>query len=189
MVPSGLISRPERTIAWVGERIGRKLTAAERREVGDNVVAEDFFPVGERIRKDFDLDHVVGITPFRVAWDDDETGDVHWNYFSAADKKVTIVSSTDLRGYARDINARFEAFLVLLIIDILYVSMFYRYGKLGYHENTGCVFDFDEERDTIKEKIIKPMIDKECRGAIPAAYRPAMDAFINYIGTSSGLHK
>jgi hypothetical protein len=169
IVPAGLISRPERMIPWLTEGLGESLDESLQSQIVDNVVANDFFAVAEGIRKDLGLDYMVGITPSMVAGIEDD--EYYWNHFSTFDEHTALASSYDLHEFARETGRPFEAFLVKVICSQLLVAMFF--PKLSFHDDNGCMFDYDAARETLKEKVLKPRIEDACLRKIPKKYRDA----------------
>jgi hypothetical protein len=208
MVPSGIVSRPERMISldgrpeeietWLNRGTGKPLNPRSQKEVlkrtvawleaglgpldesirdqiAANLISNDFFPIADRIRNDFGLDYLVGVTSAMVAGVEDD--EYYWNHFSTFDERTALASSYDLRDFARETGRPFEAFLVKVICSQLLVAMFF--PKLYFHEDNGCMFDYDAARVTLKQKVLKPKIEDACLSRIPKKYREAAVALTN----------
>jgi hypothetical protein len=173
-VPAGLISRPERVAAWYEEASGRRPGKRTREHLEDNLIADDFFGLAENIRTDLTLDYIIGVTPSMVAGIDGKKKP-YWNYFSTFDGRTVLASSYQLHEFARDTGWPLEAFLAKVIVSQLLVAMMW--PKLGFHVDTGCLFDFDESRVSLKDKVKDPHIEPDCLEIMEPAYRPAALAF------------
>ena len=186
-IPAGLISLPDGVAAWAKERLGRPLKKAERDDILNNVIANDFFDHGETIRKDLGIDYLVGITPSMVAFEEGER--VYWNFFSTYWGRTVLVSTYDLRKYAEAADRTFEAAVLGVAIAQLLTAL---NPRLGYHDNRGCLFDFNEERDTITDSLRDPRIEPECLGKIQPKYRDAASTLISLLSSyrqSDGVTK
>ena len=176
-VPAGLISRPERVVPWLSEALGRKLTSLEKGDIKNNLIANDYFELADVIRKDFKLDYLVGITPSMVAQDDGET--VFWNLFSTFTDRTVLISTYQLREFAEQTGRPFEAFLAGIIIAQILVARFY--SSLGFHDNRGCLFDYNEDRVSIMDKADDLKIEPSCMNTISEPYRPAAQALVDFL--------
>jgi hypothetical protein len=181
-VPAGLISRPERVSAWYKEESGRKPGKGVREHLEDNLIADDFFGLAERIRTDLNLDYIIGVTPSMVADSDAER--LYWNLFSSFDGHAVLASSYQLHQFARDTGWPLEAFLGKVIVSQLLVAVMW--PKLGFHDDTGCLFDYDESRISLKDKVTDPHIEAGCLKKIKPAYRPAALAFVDLLRSYGG---
>lgn len=184
VVPAGLISGPERVASWFREMSGQKISKRHRDQLEDNIIANDFFGLAEKIRADIGLDYIVGVTASMVAFFDEARAEVCWNYFSAMEGGAVLTSSYDLHDFARDTGWPFEAFLVKIIVTQLLVAVMW--PKLGFHPDTGCIFDFNESRGSLKDNVSSPHIDSDCLENMDPAYRPAALAFVDLLRTYRG---
>jgi len=181
-VPAGLISQPQRVIPWLRDCLGRSLTSEEEHDIKQNLIANDYFGLAEAIRSDFQIDLLVGIAPSMVAGNDEE--EVYWNHFSTFYKATALVSTHDLREYAERTGRPFETFLACLIIAQVLVALFY--PKLGFHDDRGCLFDYNADRVSLMKKGRDLRIEEECQNSIPKSYRPAAQVLMRFL---SGLAK
>jgi hypothetical protein len=181
-IPAGLISRPEHVAAWYKEGIGRKPSKRDREDLEDNLIAEDFFGLAEKIRTDLTLDYIIGVTPSMVAGDDGKQ--LYWNHFSTFEGHAVLASSYQLHEFARDTGWPLEAFLGKILVSQLLVAVMW--PKLGFHDDTGCLFDYDESRVSLKDKVKDPHIEPRCLKTIEPEYRPAALAFVDLLRSYGG---
>lgn len=184
VVPSGLISRPERMVSWLTELSGKDLDQTTRGHITDNLLANDFFGLADMIRIDLSLDYIVGLTPSMVAGEATGEGGrkrPYWNHFSTFEKRTILASIFQLDEFARSTKRPIDAFLMVLIASQLLVAL--SWPKLGFHEDRECIFDYDRNRTRLANKVINPKIEPECLDKIDAPYREAALAFVNLIKT------
>lgn len=177
VVPAGLISRPERVTAWFKEVTGRKPGKAIREHLEDNLIANDFFGLAEKIRADLHLDYMIGVTPSMVAFA--EGNQANWNYFATFEGRALLVSTFQLYEFARDTGCPLEAFLGGIIVSQLLVAV--TWPKLGFHDDSGCLFDFCESRVSLRDKVEDLHIDQTCLEKIDPTYRPAALSFVEML--------
>jgi hypothetical protein len=182
VVPAGLISGPERVARWYQEASGRRPSKRVREQLKDNVVADDFFGLAEKIRTDMGLDYVIGVTASMVSFFEDSH--IYWNYFSTFDGRALLASSYQLHEFARDTGWPFEAFLAKIIVSQLLVAIMW--PKFGFHPDTGCLFDFDESRVSLKDKVKDPHVEPGCLELMDPVYRPAALAFVDLLRSYRG---
>jgi cytochrome P450 len=118
-------------------------------------------------------DYLIGLTPAMVAGG--YRNEVFWNYFSAAQGRVLMVSTTDLREYAAKARRPFEVAVGGLMVATLLAQMT---EGLDFHENRGCIFDKNEDRHTLVRNIRKPAIEPECLDRMSPRLRAAALAII-----------
>lgn len=175
-VPAGLISDKTRVIAWLAEH-DRKLTAREKKELEENTIAEDFYPQARKIRLQMSLDHIIGLTRSLIAFED--SGRINFNYFATFEdkqKREILVSTYDLRRYAAKAERPLEAAIGIVLLGEFLVAMS---PHLDFHENTGCLFDFNEDRDSIVATIRAATIETGCLKKIRPDARQAAEAMID----------
>lgn len=173
-VPAGLISRPERMVAWLKERMPHATPALES-QIQDNLIAEDFYPIGEDVARDLGIDYIVGVTPSMVAFEDEDGANA--NYFSTFEGHAILASTYGLRTYARETNLTLERYLGLIVVSSLLAAR--SWPTLGFHPNTDCLFDFDAERVTIKVKALRPAIEASCMDKIREEDKAAAKALVS----------
>lgn len=173
-VPSGLISRPERVIAWAEGRLARPLSRDEAAEIGNNVIYEDFAPRARTVRKELGLDHLVGFAPAMIALE--EEGEIYWNYFSMAEKGISLVSTYGIYAYARRARRPFEVAVAGIALSSLLATL---NPKIEFHEeNRGCLFDFNRDRDSLVATLRRAEIEPACLARIEPKYREAAVAMV-----------
>jgi hypothetical protein len=183
-VPSGLISRPERMVAWLTDIFGphpdrdaKRQIENAKEEIKDNLIANDFFGLAEGVRSDFGLDYIIGITPSMVAGNSDS--EYYWNHFSTFEGKSVLASSYDLHAFAKSGQVAFNALLIQIIASQLLVAMFW--PKLGFHDNRNCWFDYDAERAGLIDKVRNPNIEPDCLAKIETPYRESAQALVEFV--------
>jgi hypothetical protein len=115
---------------------------------------------------------------------------VKWNYFAAYDKRLGLVSTHELREYAKKAGRPFEVAVGMLICGKLLCAV---NPELEYHEedekDTGCMFDKNMKRKTIVDSIKKARIDERCLKRMLPKYRSVAtalnEALRNYQGEGS----
>ena len=168
-VPAGLISQPERVRAW-SEALGgtRRLPGLKR-----NVIAADFFRRAERVRKDLPIDYLAGITASLIA--DEDEDEVQWNLFATWSARLVLVSSFQLREFAAKAERPFEAAVMGLVVAALLAT---RHSRLRFHDDTGCLFDYNEKRADIVRVLRQPRIEDGCLERIPTKHRAVALAIV-----------
>lgn len=178
MVPVGIVSQPSRVISWAKAALKRDLSPSVKQEIEQNIISNDFFPIAENIRRDLSLDFLVGISAQMIAGESED--EVYWNHFSDYEKKSIMVSSYDLRKYAAGAKRPFEAFLASIILAQMLVA---RHPKLVYHDDRGCLFDYNENKKSLTKNMRKLTIENECANKIGPADRDAVRSLIGFINS------
>jgi hypothetical protein len=183
-VPAGLISRPERVIPWLQEALENNPNEKTKRTlekakhtIHDNLIANDFFGLADRIRADLGLDYIVGVTPSMVAGKD-EDGSYYTDHFSTYEGHTILASSYDLHAYASSSGLSFEAFLTTIVVSELLVAIC---PKLGFHSDTGCLFDYNDDRISLIDDVRDPKIQPDCMELIEPQYRDAALSLVDFI--------
>lgn len=179
-IPAGLISQPVRVAAWLRHNLGRSLKKSERDEIENNVIAEDFFKRAEEVRSDLGVDHLVGATPSMVALAEDNM--IYWNHFAASFGRTGLVSGYELHDFASKANRPLEVAVAYLAIGELLVSL---NRRLDYHDDTGCLFDYNESRISIVKSLKNPRIEDDCLYRMLPSYRAASVQLMNTLQTYS----
>jgi hypothetical protein len=181
-VPVGLAKAREVVeTRFATEAPGMTLNADDRhamkQELDANVIANDFFELAEPIRKDLGIDFIVGITPSMIAGYQGKK--VYWNRISTFADHTILVSTYQLREFAEETGRPFEAFIAGIIIAQMLVAKFT--PDLAFHDNRGCMFDYNADRVSIMEKAHDLKIEPDCMEAIDATYRPAVQALVGLL--------
>jgi hypothetical protein len=176
-VPAGLISQPERVAAWYREAKGRKPRKSIQENLADNLIAEEFFSLAEKVRTDLTLDYVIGVTPSMVAGTDEK--EIYWNHFSTFSGRTVLASSYQLHDFVSETGWPLAAFLGKIIISQLLVALMW--PKLYFHPDTGCLFDYDASRVSLKRKVMDPHIEPDCVKKLKPEYVPSALAFVDLL--------
>lgn len=168
-LPAGIVSSRQGMLPWIERKTGKNPSKAIRAQIQENVIAEDFYSRAEVVRRDLQLDYLVGITDRMVAGADEE--EVYWNHFSTFRKRLVLASCADLRVFAKDEGVSFESLLGSIIVAQVLVAM--RHPKLGYHEDRGCLFDYNGSRITLPATVKKLRIEEPCLESIGPKLRDA----------------
>jgi hypothetical protein len=175
-IPSGLIIQAEHFGAWAQERLGRRVSKKEREEFQNNLMSNDFYKHASGVYKDLGVDYLVGLTQYMIAGE--EEGQFFWSYFSASspDNRVLLVSAYELRDYARRAGRPFEVAVGMLVIGQLLATI---NKKVDFHRiDTGCLFDFNDDRVSVIECIKRAEIEPSCMALIDAKYRAPAQAMM-----------
>lgn len=171
-VPAGIISQPERVVAWV-EMQGIRMSRSAKMEISRNIIADEFFRFAERMRVDLGLDYLIGISPAMIAGSDQ--GEVFWNHFSIGAGRMILLSTADMREFASRAERPYEIAIGNLLVSQLIQMLS---PKIGCHEDRGCLFDCNANKRGVIDNIKKPMIEKACLEKIPASIRQSAQSLI-----------
>lgn len=177
-VPAGTIRRPEGMLEWYREQTGVRLGAKGRRELVNNVIADDLFALADVVRKDLALDYIVGITPSMVAGANGD--EIYWNHFASGYRRTLIASTYDLRAFATTTGHAFEVYLGAVILAQILTAY---NPRLVYHENRGCLFDYNASRVSLQTTIADLRIEESCLAKMLPRYRPAANALVELLRT------
>jgi hypothetical protein len=175
-IPSGIVSQRQKVVAWAESKMRVKLPPEVRDQIGLNIIADEVLPRAERVRHDLGLDYLVAITPYMLAGEDGNA--VYWNHFSTAQGDVSIISTAQLRELAEAVGRPFEVAVAALLLSSLLVGL---NPTLGFHSDTGCLFDYNGARDTFANTIAKPRIETDCLKLIRPKFRKAAVALVEAI--------
>jgi hypothetical protein len=178
-IPAGPLTRSTNAADWVRQNRGR-LSKSELNEIASNVFAGSFFKQAEPVRKELGVDYLVGVTPSLVAEEEDNV--LYWNYFSTSSGRLMLASSYDLRRYARAAERSFEVAVAIVVLGILFATL---NPRSEFHEDTGCLFDFNGNRDSIVEVIRTPQIEPVCLSRIKEKYRASAAALMELLRSYS----
>lgn len=181
-IPSGLVIQAEHFTAWAQKRLGRRVSKKEREEFQNNLMSNDFYKHASGVYQNLGVDYLVGLTQYMIAGEED--GQFFWSYFSAAspNNRILLVSAYELRDYARRAGRPFEVAVGMLVIGQLLATI---NKKVEFHfVDTGCLFDFNDDRVSVIESIKRAEIEPSCVALMDAKYREAaqamMEALRNY---------
>lgn len=186
-VPGGLVIQAEIFGQWARKRLGTRLSKSAQQAPKNNFMFSDFREYASVVREQIGVDYLVGITQHMVAWEEGEN--IYWNYFSTSEKEIILVSAYDMREYAAQADRPYEAAVASTIIAQLLQEI--SEASLFHDENRGCLFDFNEDRDTIVEALRKARIEKACLQLVDEKYRDAAEKMVralrNYSPKSEGV--
>jgi hypothetical protein len=168
-VPAGLVIQAENFAAWARRRIGKKVDAKANQVFQNNLMSNDFYEYAQIVHRKLGVDYLAGITPYMVAGEED--GKLFWNHFSDSKKRIILTSAYDLREYASQAGRPFEVAVVGVVLAQLLAEI---NKRVEFHEDRGCIFDYNADRVSIVESLTKAEIEPECLNAIDAKHRPAV---------------
>lgn len=166
----------ESTLVWASERIGRELVGEIAEDLRHNVVASRLQAIGTQVKCTFGLDLIVILNPDMIAFSEGE--EIYWNYFSWSSEKVVIVSVADIREFANKAGRTFEVAITAMMLAQVIAEFFSPEGALFHREDRGCIFDFNERRETIVNTFKEMCIEPICLSTIPEPYRTAADKMV-----------
>jgi hypothetical protein len=186
-LPAGLVARREHFLDWAHsrKRQGRQRIQKKSAEAFENnLMSSDFYSYAHIVHRTLGVNYTIGITRQMIAGYE-RGGKLFWNYFADSNKSVLLVSTYNLREYARQAGRPFEVALAGVILSQLLVEVNKNTGSgvLQYHEDTGCLFDFNDQRDSIVRSIKEAKIDEDCLGKLSQRYRKAAVAMIDALKT------
>jgi len=157
-IPSGITSSKHRVVEWSEATLGKKLTARQKRELTDAIIDTEFFELAKPVRKDLGVDYLIGLSPDAVAGEvtDEEGHIVHSDFFSSFYGKTSLVSTVGLRELADKANRTFEYAIGFVIVSIMFSQL--NGSRVPYHDNNGCLMDYNFERKTIVGPLAQPAI-------------------------------
>jgi hypothetical protein len=176
-IPSGIVSQQQKVCAWAESRLGRKLLPDEREQIGINIIADEVYPRADKVRKDLGLDYLVAISPYMIAFQNGEK--IYWNHFSMDQARVSIISTAQLRTLAHGVGRPFEVAVAALMLSSVLVGL---NPQLHYHDDTGCLFDFNEDRYTFATTINRPRIEESCLKQVKPQFRKAASVLVEAVG-------
>ena len=166
-LPAGLVIHADNFSSWARKRLGKRVGKGAGFE--NNFMFDDFKKFAQVVRKNSGVDYLIGVTQHMVAWTDGD--DMYWNYFTASDAKIILISAFNVREYAQQAGRPFEVAVAgMAVAEVLSALN----SKVEYHpENRGCLFDQNLQRDTIVESIRQARIEPGCLKLIDKKYREA----------------
>jgi hypothetical protein len=183
-LPVGLISPPERVIAWVRAALNhqnKRLTKKAREEIEyGNIIFNDFYENAKAVYEDLGVDFLVGITQSMIAGQRPGKPPFY-NHYSTSQDKTLLISAYKLREYANEAGRPFEVAVASLVIGELLVDI-NKNRELIYHTpDTGCLFDFNEKNENIIYSLKDLKIEDRCLGLIDEEYRDAAASMIEVL--------
>ncbi|MGD0192622.1 MAG: hypothetical protein ABSD74_17935 [Rhizomicrobium sp.] len=161
------------------EQVGNEYDIAPklRHVLIDNLLIESVAAISEKVRSGSSYDQLVSITPLMLAFI--EGGKLHYNYYSTSQAGSIFVSAYGVEGYAKRAKRPYEAAIAALILGQLLAD---KSDVIEFHEETrGCLFDFNEDRDTLVRMLRKMTIEPSCLEKIPDGLRRAGEQMLKVI--------
>lgn len=185
-IPAGLVISSGVFAKWARKRFPKLIPKDEQTNLQNNFMFNDFHKFAKVVRERIGVDYLVGITQFMLAWE--EQDEVYWNYFSTYDGRILMVSAYDMLEYAKKAGRPLEVAVAGIAIAQLLAIL---NKKIRFHENreTGCLFDFNEERDSIVRVLKKPQIEPDCLEKIEDRYRNAAEKMVFHLKNYSSGKK
>jgi hypothetical protein len=183
-VPVGVAATPQRVLRWFEILLKRPkggLSPKDRRELGLNIITDDLYEPTEQIRRGLELDYLIGLTPYMIAFVED--GEPHWNYFVWWQKRVVLASTYELREFAMKAQCPFEVAVAAVALSGFLAQI---NPRVEFHENTGCMFDFNEDRSTIVRNLKDLKIEEACMKKILLKYRIAVTSLLDVLRQFKG---
>jgi len=175
-VPSGLRKTAVGTAEWITSH-QVKLGRTQRKDLEPHVVFEDFFLAASDIRTSLGLDMVVGLVPVMVAGEDGDS--IYWNHFSNVQDRVVLISTTDVREFAKKAGRPFEAAVGGMIIGAILIGF---NDRLSYHDETrGCLFDYNEGRSSIVDAIRAAKLCPACAELLTVKQQAATESMLKVL--------
>lgn len=173
-IPGGLIKTQKGFGAWVQKQLGAGADSEQFQDVAPQMIEEDFFEAAESIRVAMGVDCLIGITPALIAGQNPT--EIFWNHFASTKHKLILLSTADLRDFSAKAGRPFEAGVGMLLVAALLVS---RNERLCYHKvDTGCIFDYNESRESLVNSLRAMMIDNKCQEKMPIEQRATALAMV-----------
>jgi hypothetical protein len=145
---------------WLRQRATSTKSGLVELVLAPQMISDEFFEAAADIRKNLELDLIVGLTPARVAGTDPDNS-LFYDHFSATLEKEVLVSTADLRKFSAAAGRPFEAGVGALVVSALLVAI---NNDLDYHDDTGCIFDYNEDRASIVPALKSLTVDSQCLG-------------------------
>ena len=171
-VPGGLIKTSDGMLQWLAENGGYSASLVAS-DVEPQMIADEFFRAAEDIRKALDLGRVVGLTGAMIAGVD-ERG-LYWNYVSVGEGRTVLLSTNDVRNFAEQADRPFAAAVGAMLTGALLANL---NENITYHDDTGCLFDFNQSRVSLVNTFRRLRIDDPCFAKLTQKQRLAADAML-----------
>jgi hypothetical protein len=180
-VPVGSIARDTRIVDFVRDRYRMEeedLSKEEEDQIKSNFLSNSFYLGAHAVYERIGVNYLVGLTQSMIAGEDDSQ--FFWNYFSDSQDHILVVSTYDLRRYSQIAKRPFEVAIFMLTIGQLLTEM---NQDVEFHNDNGCLFDFNEERSAFVLCIKELRIDDECLKKIAERYRHPVVAMMEALRT------
>jgi hypothetical protein len=176
-VPAGLVIHSELFSQWSMKRLGKQVSKRDQADFNSNLMFNDFYKYARGVRQDIGVDYLVGVTQYMVAGEED--GELYWNYFTTSDRRIVLASAYEMREYAQKAGRPVEVAVAGIIIAQLLTEVTRK--ELFHEETRGCLFDFNDNRETVVESIRETRIEPECLSKISPVYRDATQKLVKVL--------
>ncbi len=156
-IPASITSGKQRVVRWSEVTLKRKLKPKEKQELTDAIIDVEFFDFAKPVRKDLGVDYLIGLSPDPIAGEEnDQDGHiVHSDFFSSSERRISIVSTVDLRKFADEANRSFEFAIGYILTGVMFLEL--NRPRIGFHEiNRGCLMDYTYDRAKIADCFAQP---------------------------------
>jgi hypothetical protein len=171
-VPSGLAATVDYLRITAIAQLGRPLTDVEIADLRPAMLADDFFRRSEAVRLDLKLDYLVSVTPMPLARIYEPPGQartIHCDLFSTSSDRNSVVSADGLFKFAERAQQPYEMAVAYLVVGAVLYAL---NERADFHEeNRACLFDFNNDRESILGGLRKPKICQACLELIDDGYR------------------
>lgn len=183
-IPAGLCKEPSALKDLATASLERPLTPVERRRARRAIFDEELFARAETVRRDLKIDYLVAITPDSIAGlvvpPDEDAETVYYDFFNSSEGRNSVVSSDGLRPLADKAQRPFEMAVGYMVVRAALVNL---NEPLAFHDDTGCMFDFTDDRGAIVPGLRAPAIEPTCLEKIRRKYKDAAIAMIGALAT------
>jgi hypothetical protein len=155
--PLGIEANAKR-IEELARSLGKRVSPEDLAGIRRNIVSDDVLPRVRRLRERFALDQAVGIVRQPILIDSSKA--IDWDFYADAEEHEALVSTDGVREYAAQAGRSFEASVGYLILGIVACAI---QDDVDYHkENRGCLFDYNESRETLVHSLKMFRLCEQC---------------------------
>jgi hypothetical protein len=178
------VSDADRIALWARDILNRRLRTWEQRQMTAAMIDVEFLDFAEPVRRGLGLDYIVGIAAERIAGaiKDRDGHTVHTDFFSSTDgRRVSLVSTFELRELARAANRTFEAAVAFVVIASVMTGLCpaIRFHEEDFHrDRQACLFDYNYDRRAIVQALRRPRVGPECLERVRPMYRRTVQALL-----------
>lgn len=162
-VPAGMVKTGDALAQEFQKALGKSnFCDSSQKELGCNILVNEFMTFGKAVHEQNGLDILIGITPAMLAYH--HNNEAFYNNFSyGGGGPISMVSTYDLRSYAKKANRPFEAAVGKLLVGRIISNC----NNLSFPKEPGAwTLDNNSDQEDFIESIRKMRIDKRCIDAI-----------------------
>jgi hypothetical protein len=123
--------------------------------------------------KSLGLNYLAALTPAMIAGS--TAREVYWNHFSSGSGRLFLISTADLREFAREAGRSFESAVACLLVTQLLAAMS---PKLHFHADRGCLLDYNGDRKSLIKTLKNPVIETRCLDKMQPNVRAAAESLV-----------